>query len=32
MNKFVYLGLSMLESSKILMYKFSYDNVKPTIM
>ena len=29
MNKFVYLGLSILELSKILMYEFLYDNVKP---
>ena len=30
MNKPVYLGLSILELSKILMYEFSYDYVKPT--
>ena len=29
MNKRVYLGLSILELSKILMYEFWYDNVKP---
>ena len=29
MNKPVYLGLSILESSKILMYEFWYDYVKP---
>ena len=29
MNKPVYLGLSILELSKILMYEFSYDYVKP---
>ena len=29
MNKSVYLGLSILESSKILMYEFWYDYVKP---
>ena len=29
MNKPVYLGLSMLELSKILMYEFWYDYVKP---
>ena len=29
MNKPVYLGLSMLELSKILMYDFSHDYVKP---
>ena len=29
MNKPVYLGLSILELSKILMYKFWYDYVKP---
>ena len=29
MNKPVYLGLSILELSKILMYKFRYDYVKP---
>ena len=28
-NKPVYLGLSILELSKILMYEFSYDYVKP---
>ena len=28
MNKPVYLGLSILESSKILMYEFWYDYVK----
>ena len=28
MNKFVYLGLSISELSKIVMYKFWYDNVK----
>ena len=29
MNKLVYLRLSILELSKILMYKFWYDYVKP---
>ena len=29
MNKLVYLGLSILELSKILMYEFCYDYVKP---
>ena len=29
MNKPVYLGLSILEISKILMYEFWYDYVKP---
>ena len=29
MNKPVYLGLSILELSKILMYEFWYDHVKP---
>ena len=29
MNKTVYLGLSVLELTKILMYKFWYDYVKP---
>ena len=29
MNKPVYLGLSMPELSKILMYEFWYDYVKP---
>ena len=29
MNKPVYLGLSILELSKILMYEFRYDYVKP---
>ena len=29
MNKIVYLGLSILELSKILMYEFWYDYVKP---
>ena len=29
MNKPVYLGLSRLEISKILMYEFWYDYVKP---
>ena len=29
MNKLVYLGLSMLELSKIVMYEFCYDYVKP---
>ena len=29
MNKAVYLGLSILELSKILMYEFWYDYVKP---
>ena len=29
MNKPIYLGISMLELSKILMYEFWYDYVKP---
>ena len=29
MNKTVYLGLSILELSKILMYEFWYDYLKP---
>ena len=29
MNKFVYLGLSILKLSKILMYEFWYDYVQP---
>ena len=29
MNKPVYLGLSILEVSKTLMHKFSYDYIKP---
>ena len=29
MNKSVYLGISVLELSKILMYVFWYDYVKP---
>ena len=29
MNKLVYLGLSILELSKMLMYQFWYDYVKP---
>ena len=29
MNKLVFLGLSILELSKILMYEFWYDYVKP---
>ena len=29
MNKFVYLGLSILELSKMLMYEFWYYYVKP---
>ena len=29
MNKLVYLGRSILELSKILMYQFWYDHVKP---
>ena len=28
-NKLIYLGLSMLELSEILMYEFWYDYVKP---
>ena len=31
MNKPVYLGISILELSKILMYEFWYDYVKPKI-
>ena len=29
MNKPVYLGLSIVDLSKVLMYEFSYDYVKP---
>ena len=29
MNKPVYLGLSILELSKMVMYEFWYDHVKP---
>ena len=29
MNKLVYLGLSILETSKTLMYEFWYDYIKP---
>ena len=29
MNKPVYLGLSILEISKTMMYKFRYDYIKP---
>ena len=29
MNKPVYLGMSMLDISKILMYEFQYDYIKP---
>ena len=29
MNKHVYLGLSIIELSKLLMYDFWYDHVKP---
>ena len=29
MNKFVYLGMSILDIRKALMYKFSYDYIKP---
>ena len=29
MNKLIYLGLSILEISKLLMYEFSYDYMKP---
>ena len=29
MNKTVYLGLSIVKLSKILMYQFSYDDAKP---
>ena len=32
MNKPVYLGLSKLELSKILMYEFWYDYVKPIMV
>ena len=32
MNKPVYLGLSILELNKMLMYKLWYDCVKPNIM
>ena len=28
-NKLVYLGLSILEISKTLMYEFSFDYIKP---
>ena len=31
MNKPVYLGLSILDLSKTVMYEFSYDYVKPHI-
>ena len=31
MNKPVYLGLSIVETSKILMYEFWYDCVKPNM-
>ena len=30
-NKPVYLGLSVLEISKAIMYEFSYDYIKPNI-
>ena len=30
MNKHVYLGISMLELSKMVMHEFWYDYVKPT--
>ena len=29
MNKAVYLGVSILDLSKTIMYEFWYDNVKP---
>ena len=29
MNKFVHLGLSILDLSKTVMYEFWYDDVKP---
>ena len=29
MNKLVYLGLSLLEISKTLLYEFRYDYIKP---
>ena len=29
MNKSVYLGLSVLDLSKVVMYEFRYDYVKP---
>ena len=32
MNKPIYLGLSILEVSKILMYEFWYDYMKQNIM
>ena len=32
MNKPVYLGLSMLELSKVVMHEFQYDYVKPKYM
>ena len=32
MNKPVYLGLSILELTKILMYEFWYDYLKPNLM
>ena len=32
MNKSVYLGLSILEISKILMYEFWYDYMKPNMV
>ena len=31
MNKPVYLGLSISEIIKTLMYEFQYDNIKPSI-
>ena len=31
MNKSVYLGLSILELSKVLIYEFWYDYVKPKL-
>ena len=32
MNKPIYLGLSILEISKILMYEFLYDYMKPKLI
>ena len=29
MNKPIYLGQAILDSSKTLMYEFSYDSIKP---
>ena len=29
MNKLIYLGMSILDTSKVLMYEFWYDYIKP---